>query len=61
MDWAVQSIRLNPADIVFAQQKYNQLADLQADFSHKVQEFNYSLHLVEEGDPVLPVNREPGY
>ena len=61
LDRAIQPVRLNPADIVFTQQKYNQLADLQAGFSHNVQEFNDSLCLDEEGDPVLPVNGEPGY
>ena len=61
LDQAVQPVRLNPADIVFAQQKYNQLADLQAGFSHNMQEFNNSLHLNEEGDPVLPVNGDPCY
>ena len=61
LDRDIQSVRLNPADIVFTQQKYNQLADLQAGFSCNVQEFNGSFHLDEEGDPVLPVNGELGY
>ena len=61
LDQTVQPVRLNPADIVFAQKKYNKLADLQARFSHNMQEFNDSLRLNEKGDPVLPVNGDPGY
>ena len=61
LDRAVLTARLNPADIVFSQQKYNQLAALQARFSCNVQEFNNGLPLNEAGDPELPVNGDPGY
>ena len=50
LDQAVLPARLNPADIVFAQQKYDQLPALQAGFSHNMQEFNDGLPLNEAGD-----------
>ena len=61
MDWAIQPFRLNPAEIVFAQQKYNELVDLQARFICSMREFNNGLRTNEKGDPILPLNGEPGY
>ena len=61
LDRAVLPDWLNEADLVLAQEKYNQLAALRARFSSYMQEFNDSLPLDEAGDPIIPVNGELGY
>ena len=61
MDQDVQPGWLHDADLSLAQELYNQLSTLRARFISLILKFNNRLPLDKEGDPILPVNGEPGY
>ena len=61
LDQAVQPARLSPAELIIAQQRYNELDELQAVFIRSVGRFNMGLPTDKEGDPIFPINSKAGY
>ena len=56
LDRAVQPARLNPGELIIAQQRYNELAQLHGEFIDSVGRFIQGLQLNAEENPTSPVN-----
>ena len=61
LDQVVQPNWLSTADISLAQNHYNALKAFQTRFAGLIEDFTNGLPTDAEGEPIVPVNGEPGY